>query len=47
MAAQQTAQALPDASQDAIPIHCLHHVFRTGGRKPAGRRQERRYETLV
>ena len=47
MAAQQTAQSHPDAPQGAIAIHCFHHVFRTGGRKPAGRRQERRNETFI
>src|SRR5580704_19415653 len=47
MAPQQTAQTHPDAAQDAIAIHCFHHVFRAGGRKPASRRQIRRHETFV
>src|ERR1700689_3205090 len=47
MAAQQPAQAHPDAPQNAIALHCLEHVFRTGGRKPARRGQVRRHEAFV
>src|SRR3984957_13918691 len=47
MAAQEPSPTHPDASQHAVSIDCFQHVFRTGGRKPAGRGQKRRHEAFV
>jgi hypothetical protein len=47
MAAQQPQQAPPYSAQHSVFADRFDHVFRTGGRKPAGRRQNWRNEPLV
>jgi hypothetical protein len=47
MAAQQPPQAQPNSTQHTVFIDRFEHVFRTGGRKTAGRRQPRRHDPLV
>jgi len=47
MAAQQPQQASPNSTQNTVSFNRFHHVFRTGGRKPAGRRQKRRHKAFV
>src|ERR1019366_10111907 len=47
MAADNAPQSLADAAPHSVFFHRLHHIYRTGRLKPAGRRQHRRKPTLV
>src|ERR1700744_1316368 len=47
VAFRDPAQPQPDASPGAVRFDGLHHVFRAGGLKAAGRWQQRRNPSLI